>query len=342
MPGRLSLLNGKIVCLDRPPALARRQAQLEAEVAAGRAAERRRAARSRVSTSSRASALELRRPDLHKPGVLKRSSVALRQQGIYEHHASLLTTWAARNAPLFGDADSLDANLESYLDHFYATGHNTYAARMASYGYAFCHDCETGRSKLPRTHKALKGFTKAAPDNERDPLPWKVCLELAKDLTESERETGDWAAAAALVVQFDTYARLTEVLELTTRDFVDASKTSPAALIIRPADDCAEGDNDDVAAVAAGRRRAAPAESGRFDGMVLVGEDASIAASRKLILRPLLRAPCNARPRGRHLLFPLQLSEYARRLRAASDRLGLQSLRITPHTARHTRSMLGP
>lgn len=167
-----------------------------------------------MPAAARAAVRAMRMPDLGTPGVLKRATISARQQGICAHHSDEFERWASEHAPIMMGRDSLDRSLEAYLDSLFVTGQNPYAARMAIYGYGFSRDVDVSRQALPRTHRALRGFLRSAPDVERDPMPWDVCLGLALDLTEPERDEADRVCAAALVTQFDTYARPTELLEL--------------------------------------------------------------------------------------------------------------------------------
>ena len=195
------------------------------------------------------------------------------------------------------------------------------------------HDLTVSRTDYPCAHRALRGFGRQAPGRERDPMPWDACVLLAADLLDDRRSAEEHHAGGALVLQFDLYARPSEILELVGSSVVSSAGSSPSGVIIRPADDVDEGSVQDLERAQAGLQRARPAKSGRFDGTVLVGECASVQAGRGLV-HDFLKALKRAR-QPNQLLFPFNLATYEKLLNAASARLKLGRLRLTPHTARH-------
>eukprot|EP00972_Heterocapsa_arctica_P063512 9374358-Heterocapsa_arctica.AAC.1 len=75
-----------------------------------------------------------------------------------------------------------DKAMEAYLDHMYLKGKGIFDARHAVYGFGFVHDIDVTKHGLPGTHRALRGYVRAAPGSERDPMPWEAAVAVAHDL----------------------------------------------------------------------------------------------------------------------------------------------------------------
>ena len=123
------------------------------------------------------------------------------------------------------------------------------------------------------------------------------------------------------------------VLELVGSSIVLGRASQPSAVIVRPADDVDEGSAIDQARARAGLQRARPAKSGRFDGTVLVGEKSSDLAGRGVV-HHFVKSLKRSRQPGQKL-FPITLATFEKHVTLAANRLRLQKLRLTPHTARH-------
>ena len=165
-------------------------------------------------------------------------------------------------------------------------------------------------------------------------MPWRACKALAAELLRTGRTASERTAGAALVLQFDLYARPSEALGLQYGDLHGAGRSGIFAVVIRPQNANEEGDAADLAAARGGQRRAQPSKNGSVDGSVLVGEAASEKAGRGIV-KFFLGALVAARRHHLRKLFPISLAEFESTLKKAAAVLNLTSMRMTPHTARH-------
>ena len=94
------------------------------------------------------------------------------------------------------------------------------------FGGGFVHNVAVAHPHLPRSHRALKGWSKSSPEAMREPMPWEVCLLAVNALaTIGVTTLGDWAlvAAHAFLFHFDVYCRPGELLSIRGRDIVPPS-----------------------------------------------------------------------------------------------------------------------
>ena len=103
--------------------------------------------------------------------TLKRLSGSATSAASYHKHAKVFTQWAARQRLRLLPSAKLDDSFCKYLEHLFTEGHNLHVARMAIWGYGFVKDQPVDKATLPRTHRALKGFARAVPATEKDPMP---------------------------------------------------------------------------------------------------------------------------------------------------------------------------
>ena len=268
----------------------------------------------------------------NQAGALKRRSVSAAQLAVYDTHVLKFVDWSLSRRLHLWDDVSLDLMLARYMDELFAAGESPSRARNTLYGLSFVYDRDLSKARCPRAHRCLKGFVKLAPEREVDPMPWKACLALADDMLKHCWK--DKLAAAALLIQFDVYARPSEVLGLNFGDLIPSGPRGPIAVVVRPANGGQEGDNADLRQAQHGLARNRPAKNGTFDGSVLVGEAASARGGRGLVF-DLVQSLEKLRMNRHSKVFPLTLAQYATCLSRAGRRLNIQTMRLTPHTARH-------
>ena len=266
------------------------------------------------------------------PQTLKWQSVSTASAASYRKHAKEFTEWARSQRLVTSTAAGLDVALERYLEVLFGQGLNPHKARMAIWGFSFAHDRPVDKSVLPRTHRALQGFLRAAPPAERDPMPWEACVLLCADLLD-QGTSNDSQAAVVLILCFDGYFRPSECLRLTQNDLhVPTARRNLVAVTVRQAPLDAEGSPADLERARKGLPRALPAKNGHFDGTVLFGEEASVKADRGFIVDLVRALKRSDQAEG---LFSLSLAQLETCIRSSATRLRLQRLRLTPHTARH-------
>ena len=231
----------------------------------------------------------------------------------YERAAQEFRSWRAGDATAGQQCD--DLALARYMNVLYFQGHNPSKGRYLLHGFVFC--C-TGwpnnrQGQLPNAARALKGWERLVPAVCRDPTPWGVVCLVAVVLV----DRGLVLFAAALLLQFDTYGRPSEILNLRGVDLIEPDSFATGAF----------GDHFAIVIAAAdsGRRT----KTGHVDNTVLVGD--RIRVFMREVVWLLKR--CTARPDD--LVFPFSLPEYEAEVRKAAEHLGLGHLRVTPHTMRH-------
>ena len=72
-----------------------------------------------------------------------------------------------------------DSLLVAMLHHLFFSGDAIFAARTAVYGFAFCLSLNMrDPQELAQARLCLRGFERASPGEQRDPLPWEAALLL--------------------------------------------------------------------------------------------------------------------------------------------------------------------
>ena len=156
--------------------------------------------------------------------------------------------WSKRQGKLLFPLTELDRTLEQYADHLYFRGRGVTDLRYAAWGYGFLRDVALSKGVFPCTYAALRGWRRAAPDVQRDPMPWSAVI-LISHLLASDRGApeGSLEAARALPLQWDTYMRPSEVLELRVDDLLAPRRVKGEwAVVIRSSGPCREGSLEDL------------------------------------------------------------------------------------------------
>eukprot|EP00438_Fugacium_kawagutii_P021634 Skav219592 [mRNA] locus=scaffold1719:17497:18357:+ [translate_table: standard] len=193
------------------------------------------------------------------------------------------------------------------MDHGCAYNEASYTL----FGYILLRsDSDTPERMLyPRARQALKGWNTRFPQSSRtgaDPLVWYV---LANKIAESNPP-----CAAALLLQLDTYARPSEIVNLKFGDVVrPSSKHCKFWGIIFGNSSFQE-----------------TTKTGTQDDTVL------LTSSDRPFAKDVLSWVVRKRGAPHQRLFPgFTLSEYERALRKAKSEVGLGLFELTPHTVRH-------
>ncbi|CAK0884216.1 unnamed protein product [Prorocentrum cordatum] len=221
--------------------------------------------------------------DVARVDFLARRRVKPLTQQHYAKAAAEVRRFAAPHHYLVQAAAQRDKLMVDYLQHIFLAGDGIFAARTALYGYAFA-------------RLTLKGFSKAAPGEQRDPCPW---------------------GAARL--------RLSELLSIKSCDVTclrhsAASGYPQVSITLMPS-----SPPDAPPSITA--------KSGEYDDAVIFGGGGPGTAPRRWVAR-LLRDLKAAAPSTRPL-FPFGVREFQLAFRQAADAAGLQRLRLCPHALRH-------
>ena len=207
-----------------------------------------------------------------------------------------------------------DRAFATYFEHLFETGEAGYAARTALYGFLHVARPEwVGKTKaehFPLARACLTGWENLEPSKTLDPAPWEAVLLLAQWL-----RTRDLDAAVAAVVAFDTYCRPSEVLCLTREHIISPARRAGRqynrwGLVICPQEELQS------------------TKTNKRDDSVLLG-----IRGREWVA-DVVAALWKKRSRGQKL-FQISLATLERLFRLGVVALGLQGLRLTPHSLRH-------
>ena len=241
----------------------------------------------------------------------------------YQDAYALFLAWAEdKHDAVAADPKQLDDILVEYLDtEMFAAGRDTGDAKNAVFGTIFCRSMPRGSTSLPRCRRAIQGFLKDNPPRSEDPCPLEAAAVIAHGLlsqaTLEARLTG-----LAFIVQYDLFARPSEVLNLKASDIVypNVGRYRQVSVIIAPSAE----DNDRNAL------EAKPAKSGEFDDTIIAG----LSGMKLEFVPTVLRHLRNAAGDGT-LFAPLTLHRYENELKEGVAAAGLAHMHITPHSARH-------
>ena len=270
-----------------------------------------------------------------KKQFLKAKSVSSQTEAVYTSAAREFRVWSAKKGKKLGTSSEQDKAFEEYFDILFFDGHNPAKGRYALFGWAFVGNFTVNRGNFPRATRALRGWSATARERERWPMPWEVALAIAKWLADNKKLD----SARALLLQFDTYLRPSELTCLTWDQITPPQKGLKTKMVwairVAPSDETEEGSSRDLKEAKTGKRRKIPSKTGFFDQTVLVGEPASAKAGRQIVVD--LLSSWHRRRTGidNEKVFDLGLVQYEKDVPAAVKALKLDALRLTAHTARH-------
>ena len=224
-------------------------------------------------------------------------------------------TWARRRSLPLNDLCEADLALTLYFSGLFLQGERPPAGRYTRYGYLLLRTgCDRDRNGgMPESRRALQGWAHLDPGQTRDPLPDIVVHWIAPWLVDQD----ELEAAFAVMLQYDTYGRPSEVLNLMRLDF---AMPQPAAGPLF--------DNDwavNLANSADGRIR----KNGELDDSVRIGSPGCLWMRD---VTQLYLKGC----RGPGRIFKLTLTHYERLSRSAAKALDLTAPKPCPHAVRHS------
>lgn len=216
---------------------------------------------------------------------------------------------------------AIDNAMCKNLHALFLSGAHLWKRRSALFCTIWCREMNKREVHVfPLSREQLAGWSRAAPEPSRDPMPWEACLLIARDLVGVSQE--GVVAAGALLTQYDAYLRTAEVLSLRRSDVSFADDPTPlryprVKITLAP---LVHGDTLPL-------RRA---KNGEFDGSVTISDAPSGAAGRGLVA-DVAGAACAQARRPQQL--PLEAYECLFQGGGVGGRCG--SCRLVPHSARH-------
>ena len=159
-----------------------------------------------------------------RDGYLRRRTVRERTRILYSRAYSSTCAAAGQDLAKLQPAQ-LDGILEKVLNDGFFEGDMVGETKYKLFGTAWA--TGTSTKDLPKAKAVLRGSEKQNPPASREPVTWQEALLLADCLAASS-EDGSLMAACTLLMQFDTYARPAEILQLTPHHC-----TAPSAFLER-------------------------------------------------------------------------------------------------------------
>jgi hypothetical protein len=232
---------------------------------------------------------------------------------LYTNAVAKFQTFALTLGAVLNCIGEVDKALEKYFESLYIQGFSQYTASCTLCGWAFLHPTMSTKPRhhFPLAKAALKGWKNLEPGGSKDPCPYEVALLIAGWMLDS----GFVYMAAFVVLCFDTYVRPGIMSLLRRSNILTPSSHVHVgykhwSLVLSPS---TEGQ---------------PTKVGEYDDSLIVGSKGREWISK--VLEKFWRATApNA------MLFPFSLREVEAKFKLASVALGLESLKLTPHTLRH-------
>lgn len=264
--------------------------------------------KSKAGSYSKAAIIRRRLPRHRRLRALRVKDPTLEK---YDDAVNAFLSYCRRRRILLGNPRSIDVALSLYFTDLYEDGEPYNLASYALYGYIVLKvDLSIPEKQMfPQARMALKGWSTSSPTSSRtgaDPLIWYLMADWMAGQSP--------AAAAALLIQLDSYARPSEVLNIARQDIIrPTSKQCKYWGIIFG--------NSDLDRVT---------KTGTQDDTVLLDSlDRDYAPKVLQLVFKACKGPSD-------LLFPdLTLAQYEALFRQAKSALGIR-LELTPHSVRHS------
>ena len=140
------------------------------------------------------------------PGTLKK----------YHRHVCDFAKWTIDNHedPDIDDAE-FDELLLDYIHELYESGRGKSSAACTYYGIV--HYLPHLRRRLPCSYQAVRGWLKQQPGRSYPPMTWELAAAVAARLAKS----GHYAAGVGVLLAFDCFLRVSELVGLRREDVAD-------------------------------------------------------------------------------------------------------------------------
>ena len=157
------------------------------------------------------------RDTMHEFGITEENAISMASRDSYDKAIDDFLR-EARLKDLKMASTVLDAKLVAYFDQRYLEGKGvgTGSRLVSALQFRVPSLCHKGVQQLPRSMRALKGWSRLAPAATRQPLPWIVCMAIGNTLL---AQSGI-AHAIAWLLMVDCYLRPSEALRLRTEQFI--------------------------------------------------------------------------------------------------------------------------
>ena len=245
-----------------------------------------------------------------RPGFLRRSTVLPITQQRSQQAARAFEVEQGRELKTMTAAE-LDTAMAVYLETLYLRGETVVVARYALFGTMHVLDMVSRNpSVMPLAKKSLKGYSRKAPEESRDPPCEEMVWLAAEFMLRSLPGTMGGQAALLTLTAFDGYLRPTEALKLQTEDFfiAEQKKETHVSVVIAPS------------------TRGEPAKNRQFD------DGYSLGAHGRDVLVELIVKVVAGRQGGERVFDTLSLPALEKSFREFSK---TEAVKMTPHSLRH-------
>lgn len=205
---------------------------------------------------------------------------------------------------------------DRYMAEFFAdlcdegTSYNNATYILFGYLMLRCASTVPDKMMFPLSRNALKGWGSRYPQSSRtgaDPLVWQLIA--------NEMADNDPLLAAAVIVQLDTYARPSEILQLCKQDIIRPSTKHCRFWGI----------------ILGNSSRGCRTKTGTQDDTILLD------STDRIYAKQVLEIVYKAAPRPESRVFGnYTLNDYEQIMKAAKAKVKLGPFHLTPHTVRHS------
>lgn len=136
-------------------------------------------------------------------------------QAKYRKAATRFSLWCQALSIIPTSMRQLDYHLSNYMVDIWLEGKGKSEASCTLYGLDMF--MPGTRSKLPMSHRSLRGFNRLQPSTPYPPMPWTAACAIAVWLAANNKKQG-LAMAIGIILSFDCYLRTGELLNLVSDD----------------------------------------------------------------------------------------------------------------------------
>lgn len=141
-------------------------------------------------------------------------AITARTRILYCKAAVEFVLWYQDQPGAYSSYSHIDTYLAVYLNLLFES-QTTHLGHANNVVYGLMHVVPALRQRLPTTRRCLKGWKKSRVAFSWPPLSWELCCMLAVQLS----SVGWYDEALALLVSYDGYFRINELLSCRIRDF---------------------------------------------------------------------------------------------------------------------------
>ena len=141
---------------------------------------------------------------------------------LYSRAAAEFILWYQRQPKAYSHYTHIDLYLSLYLNMLFES-RLTHLGHANNIVFGLMHVVPSLRTRLPTTRRCLKGWKKSQNTHSWPPLTWELACMLAIQMS----SVGWYDEAVALLIAYDGYFRISELLSVRVRDFYHWTLSDP-------------------------------------------------------------------------------------------------------------------